>query len=247
MISFLIFLCGLVLGSFLNVCIYRLPRGESVLSPASHCPYCGRRLGFPDLIPLAGYLLLRGKCRYCRKPISWRYPLVELAMGLLLLIFYYSLAPAKCIPTTMVAALLLVATCTDLEHGIIPDAIVLPVLGMGILYSAFFPPHTLGGSLGGALLGGGTLLAVALLSRGGMGGGDIKLLAALGAWLGPGQVLLVLFLSFLLGGIGGMGLLLLKIKGRRDAIAFAPYIAAAVSITLWGGEMLWDWYFRFWG
>ncbi len=247
MISFYLFLGGLILGSFLNTCIHRLPRGESIVAPASHCPNCGQRLGWLDLIPLAGFFLLRGRCRYCHKAISWRYPLVELVLGLLLVFFYFFLDSGMFLTATVVAALLVVVTCTDLEQGLIPDAIVLPALGTGILFSLVSPSITLANSLAGALLGGGVLVAVALLSRGGMGGGDIKLLAALGAWLGPRQVLLILFLSFFLGGIGALGLLLLKIKARRDAIAFAPYIAAAVFITLFWGEMLYDWYFRLWG
>ncbi len=246
MISFFLFLGGIVLGSFLNTCIHRLPRGESVLTPASHCPHCGQQLTCLDLIPLVGLMLLGGKCRYCQKPISWRYPLVELVMGLLVVTFYYFLDPGRYFPALVVAALSVVVTCTDLEHGLIPNAIVLPTLAVGIIYSALFSPYTLVGSLSGAFLGGGVLLAVALLSCGGMGGGDIKLMAALGAWLGPQLVILTLFLSFLLGGIGSLGLLLLKVKDRRDVIAFAPYIAAAVFITLFGGETLYNWYTRLW-
>ena len=243
---FFFFIVGTILGSFLNVCIHRLPRGESLLFPASHCPYCGQRLKWRDLVPLLSYIILRGSCRHCQKLISRRYPLLELVMGLLLPTLYFALPPVDFFPATAVTALVLVATCTDLKEGIIPDAVVLPALGMGILYSALFPPNTLWESVAGALLGGGVLTTIALLSRGGMGGGDIKLMAALGAWLGLGRVPLILFLSFLGGGMGALGLLFLGIKGRRDTVAFAPYIAAAVIVSLFWERQLLAWYFRLW-
>ena len=238
----LIFVFGLIVGSFLNTCIHRLPRKESLLAPPSYCPRCRHRLYPLDLLPLLGYLFLQGKCRYCREPISWRYPTVELLMGLAAVALYYHREPATLFPALVVTAVALVAACTDLEHGIVPDALVLPTLGAGLLYSFFSPLVSPGSSIAGLLLGGGSLLAIDFLSGGGMGGGDIKLMAALGTWLGWRLLLIVLFLSFLVGGIGGIWLLLLKIKGGRDPIPFAPAIALALFLALVGEDFLMNYY-----
>lgn len=238
MLTILTFAGGLIAGSFLNTCIYRLPRGESVLVPPSYCPQCRHRLHPLDLIPLVGFLLLKGKCRYCRQPISRRYPLVELLMGLLTVALYYHREPGTLLSALVATGVVIVAACTDLEHGIIPDGLVFPTLFAGVVYSFFSPLTSPGSSIAGLFLGGGSLLVIAFLSGGGMGGGDIKLMAALGAWLGWRLLLMVLFFSFLLGGIGGIWLLLLKIKERRDSVAFAPYIAVAVFLTLLGEKFI---------
>ena len=183
---FFFFIVGTILGSFLNVCIHRLPRGESLLFPASHCPYCGQRLKWRDLVPLLSYIILRGSCRHCQKLISRRYPLLELVMGLLLPTLYFTLPPVDFFPATAVTALVLVATCTDLKEGIIPDAVVLPALGMGILIRPFSPiPY---GKVLPEPYWGGVLTTIALLSRGGWGR-DIKLMAALGpGWARAGAL-----------------------------------------------------------
>lgn len=245
-LTVLIFILGLIVGSFLNTCIHRLPRGESLFAPPSHCPRCRQRLSPLDLIPLLSYLLLRGKCRYCKEPIAGRYPKVELLMGLALVALYHLREPGTFFASLVVTAVALVAACTDLEHGIIPDTLVLSTLLAGVVYSLLSPLASPASSIAGLCLGGGSLLVIALLSGGGMGGGDIKLMAALGAWLGWRLLLIVLFLSFLAGGIGGLWLLVLKIKERRDAIPFAPFIAAAVFLALLGEKYFanYFWFFR---
>lgn len=241
---FLLFVSGLVLGSFLNVCISRLPRGESVVAPPSRCPACRTRLRVTDLVPVLSYLWLRGRCRYCGEGIPGRYPLVEAASaGLVAGLFWLYPWPGALWYTVPVLAAL-AAAVTDLETGEIPDTLVLPVLGVGLLLGPVSPlaPWWAGGL--GALAGGGVLLVIAVASRGGMGGGDIKLMAALGAWLGLEGTFMVMVLSFLLGGGAGIVILALKIRGRNDPLAFGPYIALALFLALLAREPLLD---AYWG
>ena len=238
----IVFVFGLVIGSFLNVCIYRLPRGESIVSPGSHCPSCSHPLGLWDLIPLVSFIILGMKCRYCKKEISPRYFFVELGTGMMFLavfarFFIYENNPLVFISYLVLCSALIAITFIDLEHKIIPDKITYPVMIAGIFLSiftrSFFP------SVIGLFLGGGILLFIVVVSRGGMGGGDVKLAAMLGAFLGWKLVLLNLFLSFLLGGIVAVILLAMKIKGRKDYIPFGPYLAIAGIITVfWGSKIL---------
>jgi len=240
----LTFIFGLAIGSFLNVCIYRLPRKESIVSPGSHCPYCGHLLGFWDLVPLVSFITLK-KCRYCGKEISPRYFLVELITALLFVAVYvrfmfYERNPLLFISYLILCSALVVITFIDLEHKIIPDKITYPGMAVGLIISLFsnsFLP-----SLFGLAIGAGILYLIVILSRGGMGGGDVKLAAMLGAFLGWRLLLLNLFLSFLFGGVIATILLLLKIKGRKDYIPFGPYLALAGIVTIFWGKQILFWY-----
>ena len=241
-----IFLLGLLIGSFLNVCIWRLPREESVIRPGSHCPVCSTALRARDLVPLLSWLFLRGKCRYCGAPISIRYPVVELLTGVLFLWCSVHYGPTPSLAAALVFTTFQVAiSFIDLDHQIILDGmlIVLAVCGFGLqLWTGVLGWVSM---LVGAGVGGGLLLLLAVLSRGGMGGGDVKFAAALGFWLGWPGTLLGLFLGFVLGGAISVLLLVTGLRGRKDFIPFGPFIAIGAWIALLYGKQILDWYFGF--
>ncbi len=235
-----VFLFGIIIGSFLNVCIYRTPREETVLHRYSHCPHCRTRLKALDLVPVLSYFLLRGKCRYCSTKISPRYPLIEVFTGLIFLIVYLSMGTSSLtIKYLFLASALIVVTFIDMEHQIIPDKVVLVILAWGIIWQLFWPEILWVNALGGAFLGGGMLLLAAIISKGGMGGGDIKLMFAAGFYLGISHTALALFLGFLSGSIIGIALIVLKIKKRKEPIAFGPFLSLGIFITiLWGAKII---------
>ncbi|MFQ5667202.1 MAG: prepilin peptidase [Candidatus Binatia bacterium] len=242
------FVLGAVVGSFLNVCIWRLPHGESIVSPPSHCPACGARIGNRDNIPLISYLLLRGRCRACGQHISPRYPAVEALMGVMvvLLFYHFGLSPVLAMYTAFVAALIVISFI-DLDNQIIPDAISLPGIGVGVLASALGYGPSLLDSVLGVVLGGGILYAVAvgyeaLTGREGMGGGDIKLLAMIGAFLGWTAVLVTLVLGSFTGAVVGITLIAVRGADRRVPIPFGPFLALGAVCALFFGDDLIRWY-----
>ena len=241
------FLVGLLLGSFLNVVILRLPRGESIVSPPSRCPRCKARIQPWDNIPVLSYLLLRGRCRQCRKRISWRYPVVEVSAGLLLWLLAREVEhPALLVPHAAFLLALLVVAWIDFDTRTIPDAITIPGVGIGLAVSLFLPPGP-GAALLGALCGGASLWLVgAAYERAtgvpGMGGGDVKLAAMMGAFLGVGGVFGTIFLASLAGSLFG-ALLIARGKGsRRTAIPFGTFLAPAAMVLLLFGEPLYRLY-----
>lgn len=239
---------GLLMGSFLNVCIHRLPKGESVVKPASRCPSCGSPIRPWDNIPILSYVFLRGKCRKCGVAISPRYPLVEALNCVLYLGVFYRFGIGWHLPFYLALVSSLIAlTFIDLDHQIIPDEITLPGIPIGLIAGALFvqDPFLRGNLLGlkasaiGSAAGFGLFYLVAVLSRGGMGGGDIKLMAMLGAFMGWKSVLLTTFAGSLLGSVLGIFLMAFKGKGRKTKIPFGPFLAAGALITLfWGQEIL---------
>lgn len=259
MIGFLTFVVGLVIGSFLNVCIYRIPRNESIVYPASHCTECGYRLSWFDLIPLFSYIRLRGLCRSCGSAISLRYPLIELFTAIVFLMLYikYGLTPVFMI-YALVMSILIVVFFIDLEHMIIPNKLVMVAAIAGLtvaLTNAFIPLNIYGDSRWwnpflGALIGSGFLFMVAVLgalvfrSNEAMGGGDIKLMLPLGLFLGWRLTILTLFLSVLIAGGVGILLLALKITSRKSSIPFGPFIVIACFISIMWGYQIINWY---WG
>lgn len=246
MLDAFVFALGLILGSFANVCIYRVPRRESILRPGSHCPQCQMPIRARDNVPLLSYLWLKGRCHACGVSISWHYPLVELLTGLTYLHLFqtFGLSLAFGIYAALVTALIIVSFI-DLEHQIVPDVITLPGLALGLLLSALFLPITFMDSLMGALLGGGLFYAIAAIYEGGMGGGDIKLIAMIGAFIGWQQVLLTIFLAAFVGSVIGLALLVTKRKKRRDPIPFGPFLALGAIVALFWGERLLHWYLTF--
>ena len=250
LIEIFVFLIGLCIGSFLNVCIYRLPASKSILHPRSMCPNCDTLIPFYDNIPLFSYLWLKGQCRRCKIKISMRYPMVELLGGLVALGTYlrFGLTIETLIYYVFIAALLMV-TFIDLDHGIIPDVITLP--GIPICFAASFalPDITYKDALLGILIGGGSLFLVAwvytiLTKKEGMGGGDIKLLAMMGAIVGWQGVLFTIFVASLVGTLAGFAVMLQSRKGMKLAVPFGPFLSiGSITYILFGTELV-TWYFN---
>jgi len=238
-----------VFGSFLNVCISRLPHGESIVAPPSHCPRCGVPIRAYDNIPLVSFAVLGGRCRACRAPISWRYPLVESLAVVAGALVLWQLGPTWDGLRAFVLVLALIAiTFTDLEHQMIPDWITLPGILAGLAFQLYPSPWAVLDGLLGCLLGGGIFYLIAWLSpkvfgQEGMGGGDIKLAAMMGAFLGWKVVLVAIYVAVLVGGIGGGLLLLLGLRRFGQHLAFGPFLAlGGVAAALWGRPFL-SWYF----
>ena len=239
------FIVGLCIGSFLNVCIYRLPKDESIVFPSSHCPHCQRPIHFYDNIPLLSYLLLMAKCRACGQKISLQYPIVELITGLCFVGLYYKWRlTLQLLPYIILISALIIVSMIDLKYQIIPDRISLPGIPLGLLAS-FILPITLSESLLGILIGGGIFYLIAILSRGGMGGGDIKLGAMIGAFLGWKLILLTIFIGVFIGSIIGIILIILKIKGRKDPIPFGPFLSLGAVISIFWGTKIIQWYLTY--
>lgn len=237
----LLFVLGTVIGSFLNVVIYRVPLGESIVAPPSHCPKCNTRLKPWDLIPLLSWLSLKGKCRYCAAAVSYRYAFVELLTGLFFVFTYIQVGIDNILIVYLLLTSILIAdTFIDFDHFILPDGLhAFGAVGFILLNLVFsFIPWQDAGL--GIIVGMTPLLLLVLLTRGnGMGLGDVKLMAMLGLFLGWKLTLLTLLLSFILGGIFGVLLLVTKVKTRKDPIPFGPWIAMAAFIAMhWGEEII---------
>ncbi len=244
----LIFILGLIVGSFSNVCIYRIPRNESIIYPASHCPKCHTTIKPKDNIPLLSYILLKGKCRNCKTKISIQYPMVEFLSGLIYLIIYliYGLSVQTLIYIILSSALIIIAFI-DLNEQIIPDVISLPGIVTGFIISFFVPYISFINSALGVVVGGGIILVISLggsviYKKEAMGGGDVKLAAMIGAFLGWRYIIISLFLGFFLGALAGIILIIAKIKKREDVIPFGPFIVLGSLITLLWGEQIISWY-----
>jgi len=254
-----LFILGTVVGSFLNVCIHRLPRGGSVVFPASHCPACGKALSAWDLIPVLGFFLLKGKCRYCSAPISPRYPLVEAAAGALFVgvavAFPIQRSPLDLIFYLLFSCLLLVLFFTDLEHQVIPDSVSVTGILAGLLFNYLkallaFPGgagNPFSSALFGMLLGYILFFLIARLGKAWfkkevMGEGDLYLAAFLGAYLGWQGTLLAVFLAYL---IAGAVLLVPLLMGRikmGEEVPFGPSLVAGGFLTLFFGKDILGWY-----
>ena len=246
----LVFLFGLCVGSFLNVCVVRLPKEESVAKGRSHCPQCGKIIAWYDNIPLLSFLILRAKCRQCAESISFRYPLVELLSGLIWLALYHSFGVTiHFVFFAYLASSLMVATFVDFEYKIIPDEVSLGGILVGLSMSFLFPTLqneidrrlALADSCQGMLTGVALIWGIAIFGelvfrKESMGGGDLKLLAMIGAFLGFKKTLLTFFMAPLLG--APVGLLLWKLKDTRY-IAFGPYLSLAALAALFWGDLIW--------
>ena len=247
----LIFILGLIVGSFSNVCIYRIPRNESIVYPASHCPKCRSNISPKDNIPLLSFILLKGRCRNCKSKISIQYPIVELLTGLIYLIIYliFGLSIQTLIYIILSSALIIIAFI-DINEQIVPDVISLPGIVIGFIISFFIPYISFTNSALGLVVGGGIILIIGLagsviFKKEAMGGGDVKLAAMIGAFLGWRYIIISLFLGFFLGAVAGIFLILSKIKSREDTVPFGPFIALGSLITLFWGEKIISWYLGF--
>jgi len=246
----MIFLFGLCVGSFMNVCIYRLPAAKSIVYPGSMCPQCGKAIKFYDNIPLLSFLLLKRKCRHCGLPIPFRYPLVEMLGGFFALGTYlrFGWTPEALIYFVFIGALLVI-TFIDIDHQIIPDRITLPGIPLFFLASFAVPALNFKDSILGLLAGGGSLFAVAmgyhlLTKREGMGGGDIKLLAMIGTLVGWKGVLFTIFVASAVGTFAGILAMIGKPKSTKLAVPFGPFLSiGAISYIFFGPAILfWYWH-----
>jgi len=238
-------LLGLVIGSFLNVVILRLPtKDSSIIFPASHCPECKTPLAWYENIPVFSFLFLRGKCAHCRTTISPQYPLVEILTSFLAVAVLKTFGPSlEAVGYFIFAAALLVIIFIDIRHQIIPDVISLPGIILGFLFSLFSHHLRWQDSLTGIILGGGVLYAIALFylllrKQEGMGGGDIKLLAMIGAWLGWQSLPFVIFFSSFSGSIVGLMAMRTQKKGGSTRIAFGPFLAGTAIIYLFFSKQI---------
>lgn len=241
-------LVGLVVGSFLNVVVHRLPRGQSLVRPRSRCPWCGVPIAARDNLPLLSFLLLRGRCRHCSGPIAWRYPVMEAVTSVLFVACLERFGLGwEAAGAAVFSALLLALAAIDLEHYLLPDALTLPGIAVGWTFRALVGrPDWFDGLLtgfAGALLGGGLLFLVAetwLWLRGeeGMGLGDAKLLAMVGAFLGWPGVAVTFVVGCLLGAGAGMALVLMRRAGRRTRLPFGLFLAAGALVALFAGPVI---------
>jgi len=233
-------LLGLATGSFLNLCIDRVPRGESVIRNPSRCDACRHRLGSVDLLPLASYLYLKGRCRHCGASIHYRTPLVEAATGIIFVLLWYYYGPSlELLLAVVFTCLLTVILVIDLEHHLIPNRVIYPSLAIAFLVPALIPGYTVTSAAAGALTGAGMLLPLALLFPSGMGMGDVKLAALMGLLLGFPRVFVAILATFVTGGSVASVLLITGVKGRKDPIPLAPFFVTGLVVTmLYGQEIL---------
>lgn len=245
MLIVLALVLGAVIGSFLNVVIFRLPKQVSLAFPGSHCPACQTAIRWFDNIPVISFVWLRGRCRACQSPISLRYPAIEAVTASLYVLaaWQFGWQPALAWAWLLIA-LLIVVTAIDLEYQLIPDRITLPGIAVGFVASVATSRTSWLESLVGALVGGGVFFLVIVLSRGGMGGGDMKLGAMIGAFLGWKLTALTIMLAVISGGLVGVALLITGLRQRRDPVPFGPFLAASALVSLFWGDHIIRWYWR---
>lgn len=236
-------LFGLAIGSFLNVVIVRVPEGRSLWHPRSACPGCSAQLAWHDNIPVLSFLWLRGRCRKCGMRISWRYPIIEAVTAAALAAAYVAFGPTgDFVVAAVLLATLVVVTAIDLQHQLIPDVITLPGIIVGLMANLAIGHVSWRECLIGIVVGGGLFFVIILVSPNGMGGGDMKLGAMLGAFLGWKALLFALFTGIVLGGVVGIALLVSGLRGRKDPIPFGPFLAAGGAMALFWGERIMDWW-----
>lgn len=239
----LFFIYGIIFGSFFNVVGLRVPKKESIVSPPSHCTACNRKLRTFDLIPIFSYIALRGKCRGCGQKISPMYPLMEFLTGVLFAFSYYHIGfTYELVIALLFVSLLVIITVSDIAYMIIPDKVLLPFAIAFLILRWIIPTSPWWDSLLGAAVGFVVLFLIAVLSKGGMGGGDIKLFFVIGLVLGTINTLLTLFLASLIGSVVGIYVLKKTGKGKKTPVAFGPSIAVAAVLSYFFGAGFVEWY-----
>ncbi len=235
-----IFILGLIIGSFLGLCIYRIPKGQSVVFPSSYCPGCRSRLKIRHMVPVLSYIFLKGRCSFCKSKISPIYPLVELLTAVLFTLLLHRFGPGMdFLKFSLLGSILIVVGFIDYKWQIIPDRLVVAGIVLAIFFVLVDREHSPVYYLTGAVTGGGILLAVGTISKGGMGGGDIKLMTVIGMFLGWQYTLIVLYLSVVIGGMVSTLLLLTGKKGRKDTVPFGPFLSgAAIAAFCFGGQLI---------
>lgn len=231
-VVFLLFIFGLVFGSFYNVVVYRLPRKLSLVRPGSRCPHCSHELTPNELIPVVSFVVQRARCKKCGKRIAWRYPLVELLTGFgFASLGWYSSSMTELLPGLVFFSLLLVLALIDLEHKLLPNTLTLPGTALGLLFAIFGWTIPFWQSVLGAVVGFAVILVIALISRGGMGMGDVKMMALIGAFLGWKSVFYVLFGASLLGSVSGILYLYITKQDRKTQIPFGPFLSVSALVV----------------
>lgn len=234
---------GLLVGSFLNMCIDRFPRDESIINGRSHCDACGHTLRARDLVPILSYTFVRGHCYFCGVRIPIRNLAVEIGTVLLFGVIWLRYPGSwETVLVAFYTSLLIVFLVIDLERGLILNRVSYPAIAVALLFALLVPERTALEMLAGGLIAFGVLLAIALIFPSGMGMGDVKLAAFIGLAVGYPYVWLALFLAFVIGGLIAGALVLAKVVGRRDPIAFAPFLAAGAIVTLLFGEQIMLWW-----
>ena len=234
---------GLVFGPFFNVVGIRVPKRESIVSPPSHCEKCKRRLTAIDLVPVFSYLFLRGKCRNCGAKIGFFHPIMELLSGILYTLAYLHFGfTLELVVAILFISLLVIITVSDIAYMLIPDKVLLPFALFLIIMRIFAPLDPWWDAMAGAAVGFGVLLAIAVMSKGGMGGGDIKLFFVIGLILGFKLTIVAMFVSSVIGLIAGIVQLIWQKKGRKQPIPFGPWISLGSAITYFYGREILEWY-----
>lgn len=246
----IIFILGLLIGSFMNVCIYRVPKGESIAFPPSHCSLCKHQLSVLDLFPVLSYIFLKGRCRYCQEKISIRYPLVETCIAIVFILVYHKYGiSVEGIAYAVFLCLLFIASLIDYDHMIIPNSINLTIAISGILFALLGWTVNIKQAAFGFIVGGGIFFLLALLSmllfrKEGMGGGDIKLVAASGIYLGAQNVMISFILTCYISGIILLIMLLFKKVKKGQYIPFGPFIATGMMIVVLYLDKVVELYYR---
>lgn len=247
----LVAIVGAVVGSFLNVCIYRLPKGESVVRPPSACPQCGQGLPWFDNIPIVSYVLLGGRCRGCRQRISIRYPTVELLTALIFVGGWVVYGPTPLLASRLFfGCALIVLFAVDLEHYLLPNAVTLSGIVVGLVFSCFTEPGWRSAAAGTAI-GGGVLFVIAeaysrLRHEEGLGMGDVKMLAMIGAFVGWKLTIVTLMMASLAGSFVGLGVIATRRGGMKYALPFGTFLALGAGLATTVGPSVLDWYLEFW-
>lgn len=237
------FIFGAAIGSFLNVCIFRIPAKVSIVKPSSQCPSCHQPIRFYDNIPIISFILLKARCRNCGEKISWRYPLVELITAIFALLLFMKFGLSlNFIVFFVFTAVLIVITFIDLDHQIIPDILSLPGIPIFFLAAVFIVKVPWYEALIGLLIGGGVLFAIAFVyefitKREGMGGGDMKLLAMIGGFFGWKSLIFILLFSSFTGALVGIAAMIIKKKDMKYAVPFGPFLSAAAVAYIFVGEI----------
>lgn len=247
LVYLLTFIFGSVFGSFLNVCIYRIPRDISIVFPSSFCPNCKKNIPFYFNIPIFGYLILKGKCKYCKSEISLRYPFVEALTGIFALLCYHSWDLKIAIIHFFFLSTLIVITFIDFDSQLIPDIISLPAIVISFLLSIFIFDRSFIQTITATIIGGGIFWIIGktyelIAKREGLGGGDVKLMAFFGAYLGLKSIFFIIFVSSLIGTIYGLFLMALKGKKTTHAIPYGPFLSFGAFLYLFFGDKIITWY-----
>jgi prepilin signal peptidase PulO-like enzyme (type II secretory pathway) len=243
--TLIIFITGILFGSFFNVVGLRVPMHESILYPPSHCPGCKKKLKPWDLIPILSFLFKKGRCTYCQKRISPIYPIIEALTGVLFVIAFFQYGLSwQFVYVILFISLFMIITVSDIFYQIIPDKILLPFFVVFLLFLFFMPQFQIGSHLLGMILGFVIFYLIAVVSNGGMGGGDIKLFALSGLVLGTPLLFLSILLATVSGSIYGLLFILFKGGNRKSKIPFGPFIAAGCLIAILWGERILNWYWN---